>query len=179
MAEEKKVAEKSAKGDPANEKPHGGGNKLIMIVLVLLVVMIGGLGGLGYLLLTGHNPLGGQQNGPQAQQQQKHSETPPVFSKLDTFVVNLAGPSGTLLQVDLQAELADAAAQQRLTDYMPKVRSAVILLLSAKTPEEISSPEGKMKLKNQIKQVINGAMDSGEEEPVKNVVFTSFIVQNP
>jgi flagellar FliL protein len=177
MAEEKKVAEKSAKNDQADEKPRGGSNKLLMIVLALLVVLVGGLGGVAYLVLTGHNPLSSQQ-GAVAQPQSK-PEAPPVFSKLDTFVVNLSGPGGTLLQVDMQAELADAATQQKLTDYMPKVRSAVILLLSAKTPEELATPNGKLKLKNQIKQVINGAMDSGDEEPVKNVVFTSFIIQNP
>jgi flagellar FliL protein len=172
MAEEKKVAEKGA----GEEKPHGGGNKLMIIVILLLVVLIGGIGGVGYLVLSGHNPLGGG-DGAQATHEAKKPDGPPVFSKLDTFVVNLAGPSGSLLQVDMQAQLANADAQNQLTAYMPKVRSAVILLLSAKTPEELATPEGKLKLKNQVKEVINGAMDSGDE-PVTSVVFTSFIIQN-
>lgn len=174
MAEEKKVADKGA----GEEKPHGGGNKLLIIVILLLVVLIGGLGGVGYLVLSGHNPLGGGEAAQPAQHEAKKSDAPPVFSKLDTFVVNLSGQSGALLQVDMQAELADADAQKRLTDYMPKVRSAVILLLSAKTAEELSTPEGKLKLKTQVRQVINGAMDSGGDEPVKSVLFTSFIIQN-
>lgn len=174
MAEEKKVAEKGVKED----KPHGGGNKLLLIVIILLVVLLGGVGGVGYLVLTGHNPLGGA--APQAEAHQaKKTDVPPVFSKLDTFVVNLSGPGGTLLQADMQAELTDAEAQKKLTDYMPKVRSAVILLLSAKTPEELSTPEGKLKLKSQVKQVINGSLDTSGDEPVKSVVFTSFIIQNP
>lgn len=173
MAEEKKVAEKGAKED----KPHGGGNKLLLIVIVLLVVLLGGVGGVGYMVLSGHNPLGGA--APQAEaHKEKKADAPPVFSKLDTFVVNLSSQGGTLLQVDMQAELTDAEAQKKLTDYMPKVRSAVILLLSAKTPEELATPEGKLKLKSQVKQVINGSMDAGDE-PVKSVVFTSFIIQNP
>jgi flagellar protein FliL len=173
MAEEKKVADKGA----GEEKPHGGGNKLLILVILLLVVLIGGLGGVGYMVFSGHSPFGG--SAAATQHDTKKSDAPPVFSKLDTFVVNLSGPSGALLQVDMQAELSDADAQKRLTDYMPKVRSAVILLLSAKSPEELATSEGKLKLKTQVKQVINGAMDSGGDEPVKNVLFTSFIIQNP
>ncbi|MBV8047823.1 MAG: flagellar basal body-associated FliL family protein [Paludibacterium sp.] len=171
MAEDKKLD----KGAPPEEKPRGGGNKMMMVVVLLLVVLIGGVGGVGYLFISGHLFGGGQS---QAAAQPKKSDVPPVFSKLDTFVVNLSGQTGALLQVDMQCELSDADAQKRLTDYMPKVRSAVILLLSAKTVEELGTPEGKLKLKNQVKQVINGAMDSGGDEPVKSVLFTSFIIQN-
>lgn len=171
MAEDKK-AEKGAQ----DEKPRGGGNKLMLIVVLLLVVLIGGVGAVGYLMLSGHAPAAAAQETHATAP--KKSDAPPVFSKLDTFVVNLSGQGGSLLQVDMQAELADADAQKRLTDYMPKVRSAVILLLSAKTADELSTPEGKMKLKNQVKLVINGAMDSGSDEPVKAILFTSFIIQN-
>lgn len=170
MAEEKKAPEKGDK----EEKPHGGGNKLLLIVIFLLVLLLGGLGGVGYLVLTGHNPLGANQ---EETHQAKKPDGPPVFSKLDTFVVNLSGQDGSLLQVDMQAQLADADAQKRLTDYMPKVRSAVILLLSAKTSAELGTPEGKLKLKSQVKQVINGAIDGGDET-VTSVVFTSFIIQS-
>jgi flagellar FliL protein len=169
MAEDKKVD----KGAMPEEKPRGGGNKIMIIVVLLLVVLIGGVGFVGYTMLLGHG------SGAQSQASQpKKSDVPPVFAKLDTFVVNLSGSTGALLQVDMQCELSDADAQKRLTDYMPKVRSAVILLLSAKTAEELGSPEGKLKLKNQVKMVINGAMDSGGDEPVKSVLFTSFIIQN-
>jgi len=173
MAEEKKVVEKEGKAD----KPKGGSNKLMLIVIVLLVVVVAAVGGVGYMVLSGHNPLGGGQQA--AAQDTKKDDAPPIFAKLDTFVVNLSGQGGTLLQVDMQAELANADAQNKLNTYMPKVRSAVILLLSAKSAEELATPQGKLKLKSQVKQVINGAMDSGEDEPVKSVLFTSFIIQNP
>jgi flagellar FliL protein len=175
MAEEKKGADKGAKA----EKPHGGGNKLMLVVIILLVLLVAGVGGVGYMVFASR----AQAAGPQAPAEKHHakkSDAPPVFSKLDTFVVNLSGTGGTLLQVDMQAELADAEAQKKLTDYMPKVRSAIILLLSAKTPDELATPEGKLKLKSQVKQVINGSLvNNSDDEPVTNVVFTSFIIQNP
>jgi flagellar FliL protein len=60
---------------------------------------------------------------------------------------------------------------------MPKIRSALILLLSSKSAAELSTPDGKVKLKAQVKQIINESMDSGEEELVQSVLFTSFIIQ--
>ena len=108
---------------------------------------------------------------------QEEKEGPPIFEKLDTFVVNLAGNDGSLLQVDMQAELADEEAKKKFTDYAPKIRSALILLLSSKSAVELATPDGKVRLKAQVKQIINESMDAGEEQPVESVLFTSFIIQ--
>ena len=50
-------------------------------------------------------------------------------------------------------------------------------MLSANTEEDLQSADVKVKLKAQIKKIINESMDAGEEEPVENVLFTSFIIQ--
>ena len=55
--------------------------------------------------------------------------------------------------------------------------AALILLLSSKSAAELATPDGKVKLKAQVKQIINESMDSGEEELVQSVLFTSFIIQ--
>jgi flagellar FliL protein len=168
MAEEKKV-EKEA-------KPAGGGNKLMLLAVILLVLVLVAVAGVGYLFL--HKPAGA--GAAQAETTQtKKKDTPPSFEKLDTFVVNLTGASGSLLQVDMQAEVADEDAKKKLTDYMPKIRSAVILLLSSKSAEELATAEGKVKLKSQVKAIINQSMDAPDDNPpVQSVLFTSFIIQN-
>jgi len=171
MAEDKKAADKHS----ADGKAGGGKGKLIVILVVVLIVA-GAAAGAGFMLAGHSNEAGAA--APHQPPPAKKSDAPPVFAKLETFVVNLSGGNTSLLQVDIQLELSDAEAQKKLTDYMPKVRSAVILLLSAKSPQEIATPQGKQKLREQIKQVINGALEAGAEEPVKSVLFTSFIVQN-
>ncbi|RXZ44154.1 flagellar basal body-associated FliL family protein [Crenobacter cavernae] len=166
MAEEQKKDKKAA-----------GGSKLLIIVIALLVLVLAAVGGLAAYVFAN------MQKGDAAHAEQvdekavKKKEGPPIFQKLDTFVVNLAGGSGAMLQVEMQAELADEDAKKRFTDYMPKVRSALILLLSSKTSEELATPDGKVKLKAQVKKIINEAMDAGSEEPVDSVLFTSFIIQ--
>lgn len=175
------MAEKEKKEEVKDAKPAaGGGNKLMLVVIVLLVLVLAALGGLGaYLYLNSHKPAEGAPAAEETHAEVKKKEKkegPPVFEKLEPFVVNLSG-SNSMLQVELQAELFDEPAKAKLKDYLPKVRSAVILLLSAKTEQELQSADGKVKLKAQIKKIMNEAMDAAEEEPVENVLFTSFIIQ--
>lgn len=167
MAEEKK----------AEKKAGGGGNKLMIIVIALLLLVLIAVGGLAAYMFTSLHAPAGDAHAEQAAEKPKKKEGPPIFEKLDTFVVNLAGSSGNMLQVDMQAELADEETKKKFTEYMPKIRSALILLLSSKSPEELATPEGKVKLKAQVKKIINESMDAGDEEPVENILFTAFIIQ--
>ncbi len=171
MAEEKK---------PEKEKKAGGGNKLMLLVIILLILLLGAVGGLAYYMFTSAHAAPGaegvQKEEVKKEAKKKH-EGPPVFEKMETFVVNLAG-GGSLLQVDMQAQLLDEEAKKKFTDYMPRIRSGVLLLLSSKTAEELSTPDGKVKLKAQVKQIINESMDSGDEELIQSIEFTSFIIQN-
>lgn len=161
MAEEKK---KAVSG--------GGGNKLMLIVIALLVILIAAIGGLGaYMFL--HQPAGAE---AQAAPEKKRPDGPPVFEKMEPFVVNLAG-GDALLQVELQAQLYDAEAKQTLVQYMPKIRSGLILLLSSKSAEELSTADGKVRLKAQVKKIMNEAIGQPGPEPVETVLFTSFIIQ--
>lgn len=152
----------------------GGGNGLMVVVIVLLMLLLAGVGGLGYYLFTKTNKLSDKSSS----EVEKLHNSVVIFQKLDTFVVNLSGGDGTsMLQVDMQVQLSDDNAKQLLTNLMPKVRSAIILLLSSKTADELSTTEGKMKLKDQVQRVINDSLGFSASPLVQNVLFTSFIIQ--
>lgn len=176
MAEKKE--ETKAAAAPA---PAGGNKKLIMIVIVLLVVLLAAIGGLAAYLILGqsHAPdAASVAHAEEAAPKKEKKEGPPIFEKMDSFVVNLTGgPTAPMLQVEMQAELADEEAKNNFKAYMPKIRSAVILLLSSKGEEELATPDGKVKLRAQIKRIMNEAMDAADTEPVEGVLFTSFIIQ--
>lgn len=173
------MAEKEKKEETKEAKPSGGGNKLMLVVVILLVLVLLAVVGLGaYVFMSNsHKPAdAAHAEETVKEEKKKKKEGPPVFEKLEPFVVNLAGGSA-MLQIELQAEVADAEAQAQLKAYLPKIRSAMILLLSSKTEEELQSADGKIKLKAQVKKIMNEAMDAAETEPVENVLFTSFIIQ--
>ncbi len=187
------MAEKEKKEDPkaaaaGAPAPAGGNKKLMIIVIVLLVLVLAAVGGLGaYLFLGQKHAAEAAAGGPhgaaaaeheEAPKKKEKKEGPPIFEKVEPFVVNLSGgPTAPMLQLEMQAELMDEHAKTNFKAYMPKIRSAVILLLSSKTEEDVASAEGKVKLRAQIKRIMNESMDAAEEEPVDSVLFTSFIIQ--
>ena len=54
----------------------------------------------------------------------------PVFFPLDTFTVNL-GDADRVLYVGITLRLKDEATRSRLNDYLPEVRSRLLLLFSS------------------------------------------------
>jgi flagellar FliL protein len=99
-------------------------------------------------------------------------KAPPVYLPLDNMVVNLADPGGEkVAQVGITFEVLDSHAADSVKSYLPTIRSAVLMLLSQRTSEEILSAEGKKKL---IEDILREAAVpfGGEPEPVDEGVAT-------
>jgi flagellar FliL protein len=93
---------------------------------------------------------------------------------LDPFVLNLAEP-GRFLKVTMQIEIADAALQPAVETRIPQLRDAVITLVSSKSADSVSTPDGKFQLKDDLLLRANQAM--GEGVTFKNLYFTEFVMQ--
>ena len=100
---------------------------------------------------------------------------------MDAFTVNLVPESGEqFLQLILSVEVAEAPAGDRIKTFTPKIRNNVMMLLSGKKASELLTKEGKEKLAGEIRSQMNGilAPDSKDDDaPVREVLFTSFIIQ--
>lgn len=125
------------------------------------------------------------------------AKTPPVYLPMDNMVVNLADPGGErVAQVGITLEVTDAHASDTVKAYLPTIRSAVLMLLSRKTAEELLSAEGKQKLIQEILRETSVPFGGGSEVvedvpagnkkpkakkapeyPVTGVLFSSLIVQ--
>lgn len=92
---------------------------------------------------------------------------------LEPFILNLADP-GRHLKVALQFELNDEKDELKVKDRTPKLRDMIIMLLSSKSVDSVSSAEGKFQLKDEILLRANQAMG---KELFKNVYFTDFVMQ--
>lgn len=113
-----------------------------------------------------------------------HAEAPPApeptFFALDPFTVNLQSDDGAqhYLRLGLSLKLTDPQTQARLTAHMPQLRSRVLLLLSNKKPEELSSLEGKRMLAAELRGVITEPTETGQKPArVDEVLFTDFVIQ--
>ncbi|WP_461210844.1 flagellar basal body-associated FliL family protein [Desulfocurvus sp. DL9XJH121] len=164
---------------PKDEKKKGGKLKWIIILLVLL----GLLGGGGFFFkdqILGLLGMGGkkaeqaeQQDGAPIEEQGEPTDTELV--SLPTFVVNLADPLGRrYLKLTVDVEMRDKDAAEKLSKNEPKVRDAIILLLSSKTFADLSSIESKMALKDDIVKRLNQIVGGSN---VLRVYFTEMVVQ--
>ena len=99
-----------------------------------------------------------------------------AYIKLEPFTVNLADLS-QYLEIGLTLQGGSPEVATAVAMLMPKVRHEMILLLSSQDAAEILSPQGKVKLAEEIKHTINNVIELSGKHGVIGVLFASFIVQ--
>lgn len=195
------------------EVPAGGGGKkkLIMIIVIALVVVLVGGGAAVFLLKKkAHAEDGeeGEDGGDTAAHVEKKavkapSGTPPVYLPVDPFTVNLTDKEvDRYAQIAISLEVVDQKTADLLKNYMPAMRSGMLMVLSHKSAEDLLSRAGKEKLQREILrealrplgiEAPDDEDDHGDEDapkkkkkkakkkaadlPVTAVLFSQFIVQ--
>lgn len=85
----------------------------------------------------------------------------PVFYALDTFTVNL-GDADRVLYIGITLRLKDEATRSRLSEYLPEVRSRLLLLFSIA----------------EIKTTLSTPLVAGQpKQDVTDVLYTAFILR--
>ncbi|MFQ5427403.1 MAG: flagellar basal body-associated protein FliL [Thermodesulfobacteriota bacterium] len=192
MADEK---EESTEGGKETKKKKG---KLILIIIPLVVILLGGGGFFAYKTFLapsggddehaaseddGHGKHGAKKH---AKKKSKHkgghgggdeesSGEGPEFFNLAPFVVNLQDNIGTrYLKLTVKLELAEPGTDGELKGQLPRIRDALIILLSSKNYSEIGTVEGKYRLRDEIVKRINRIL---KEASVRGAYFTDFVIQ--
>ena len=92
---------------------------------------------------------------------------------LETFIVNLAGSKGRkVLKVNMELEVKGQDIIQEIDNRKAQIRDFIIIILSSKTYDEVSTKEGKDALRNEIKDNVNSFLSKGK---IVNVYFTELI----
>jgi flagellar FliL protein len=92
---------------------------------------------------------------------------------LDYFLVNLAEDQGQkLFKVQMEFDVDSVEVQEEINKRMPQVRDIIIILLSSKTYNQIATPKGKERLKEEIRDTVNSFLTKGK---INKVLFTEFI----
>lgn len=103
--------------------------------------------------------------------------TSPVFYALDTFTVNL-GDADRVLYIGITLRLKDEATRSRLSEYLPEVRSRLLLLFSRQDASMLSTEEGKQQLIKAIKETLAVPLVAGQpKQDVTDVLYTAFILR--
>lgn len=184
-------AKPPAAAAPAKEPAK---SKLVLIGAIVVVLIV--LAAAAFLFLNSRN-----------QDSEEHANAPaavvvPTFLPLENMVVNLADPGGDrFVQLGITLELQDDKTAGVVKQYLPSIRSGVLMLVSQRSSEELLAREGKEKLAADIREEVSRPLGLGaaakpraeadeesadeEERPrrrqqqnaVRRVLFSSFIIQ--
>jgi len=122
--------------------------------LIALCVVLAGGGG-AYWFMNRHH-------GEESTEAKVEPAKPPQFLPLDAFTVNLQlEDNPQFLQVGLTLKVADAAAVDKIKQYMPEVRDRILLLLASQKASVLLTTEGKRNLTTDIVSSINAIVAPG------------------
>ena len=194
----------SDKPADATPPPPAKSKKLLLVVGVLVLLLVAVAAGGWFYVSKQRAAL---EAGDEPAVAKVEAKGPPVYLPLDNLVVNLADPGGEkVAQVGITFELSDSRVVEKVKQYLPTIRSGVLLLISQRTAEELLQREGKEKLQRDILRealrpfgFADPALEAAasvpvagtkkakpakkeketahDEPPVRGVLFSSFIVQ--
>ncbi len=150
----------------------GNHGKAILIVVIAAVVLV--VAGTGVFVLKGRS------HGKAEKKETKHEET---LVSLPEFVLNLAdADQARYLKLEVNLGVTGDAPAGGGGGHggggedprMPVIRDTIIRVASSHTYSELLKPEGKEKLKDEIREALEKACKGLE---VENVYFTSFAMQ--
>lgn len=195
MADAKKTEAPPAEGEVPKKK-----SKLLLIIVIAVLVLVLGGGGAAFMLMkkkSVEDEEAEEGDEPPAKvvkdkkkKKGKTPDLPPVFTKLGPFVVKLTSEGqDAYAQSVPEMKIAEAPVADKIKLYNPEIRHKLLMIMAAKKPSDLSTPEGMQTLANQMRVAINAILsgekpdpakeklDQDEDGPVIAVFFSSLIVQ--
>lgn len=174
-----------AKEEQAPAEAEGGGSKKKMFIIIgaaVAVALI--LGVVAFMFLGKGDKKEAAKEGAktEAKADGGHGGAPAAGAAggasnmypLEPFIVNIYdGQELRYLKVKVELEMS-AAVKGELDARLPPIRDAILILLTAKTLQDVADVQGKNQLKEEILAAINKIIPPGK---IAKVYFTDFVVQ--
>lgn len=104
----------------------------------------------------------------------------PIFVRIGPLTINLRSDryGERLLYTTLSLRVGNEETREIIDKYMPEIQNRLLLLLSAYTAEQLTTPEGKQQLARAVLAALEPPLaDSQPPLAISAVLFTDFIVQ--
>lgn len=174
-----------AKEEQVAAETEGGGSKKKMFIIIGAAVAVAVILGVVAFMLLGKGDKkehgkeeakveGGEHGGAAAAGKEGAAAGVSSVYPLEPFIVNIYdGQELRYLKVKVEIEMV-GAIKGELDARLAPIRDAVLVLLSAKTMQDIQDVQGKNQLKEEILVAINKVIPPGK---IAKVYFTDFVVQ--
>lgn len=166
------------------QKASGSGSKRFFIILLIMLIIASLCGLAGYTIYQINNMKSAMQHknedSTSALPKKAVPPSPPIYVPLETFTVSLKpgeNDSDRVLYIGLTLRLKDEKAKAALQQFLPEVRSRLLLLFSQQTGDELATDNGKIELMKKIKEVVNRPLTDNHDLIVTDVLFNAFILR--
>ena len=156
-------------------KKKGGMLKWIIIAVALIALGVGGYFGYTMFFASSGDDAASEEAAQDGAGGEALEDLEGQLVPLPTFLVNLADPLGRrYLKLSVEVEVRDEEAAASLTKYEAKVKDTLLLLLSSKTLDSLSTMKAKVELKQEIADRLNQIIGNGS---VLRVYITEMVIQ--
>lgn len=166
------MADEAAEPSANEDKPQKKSKLLLFIILGVVILLMAGGAFFAYTKFFAPQP-----GATKIEAELPIDRPDPVgeIVSLEPFVVNLADPKGKrYLKLKLSLELETLEAAERIPKIAPKLRDIVIMMLTSLAFEEVMTPEGKLRIRDELIERFNRA---ARPDKIKNIYFSEFVVQ--
>jgi len=152
---------------------------LVMIIMIVVAALAAG-GGV-YFFVGGKDKAATGEHGEKGEGEKAEPKLPAQYVKLDPpFVVNFEAKGlMRFLQVAVEVMTRDPQTAELLEKNNPMIRNDLIMLFGSQKYEDISTREGKEKLRADALKTVGNIIQSegGDAKKVEQLYFTSFVMQ--
>jgi flagellar protein FliL len=164
MAEQKDATEQK----PSSKK------KMIIIACIILTAVAVGAAVFFFMHGKGESEEGVEGEGEKQHEASSAKKVHAIFS-MDPLIVNIHdGEELRYLKVKLDFEINGPEAKAEIDPFLAPMQDAILVLLSGKQMAEITTTEGKNKLKEEIMATVVKIVPP---KKITRVYFTDFVVQ--
>ena len=136
---------------PAAAAPAKSKKMLLIIIGVVVAVLVIGGGAAAWFISSRSHAAEDEEGGGAPAAHKEAPKVAPTFLPMENMVVNLADPGGDrVAQIGITLELEDAKTAEQVKQYLPTIRSGILMLVSQRTSTELLQREGKEKLATDI-----------------------------
>ncbi len=169
------MGEEENKPDVAAGKGKAGSKKFIILGIVVLLLAGGGYAGWNFFVPGKFLKKGDEVIAKTGESGEAMKMAPGIMHEMEPFIVNLLDQDGRrYLKTTVELQIGNKDEEKELVERIPQIRDAVLLLLTSKSFGDISTPEGKIQLRNELIARINQVL---QRPTVRALYFTEFVVQ--
>lgn len=162
-----------------NKNDAGSGKKSSLIILLLLLLTVGACGVAGFTFYEMNKMKADTAKDDSAVEEP--APTPaPTYIPLDAFTVSLKpdeDDNDRILYIGLTLRVKDDSSKMLVEEFLPEIRSRLLILFSQQSSEYLATDEGKRQLIDKIKSVISQPLVDNRSAGVTDVLFNAFILR--